>query len=357
MSSSQVGSSTTLADSFTNSPTNTKYNSYPDYALSSLNTNSTVSLSLLNSLTGGSSSIASYENVIQQIFLPINIRQVMLDISWENYSIGTIPYEQWVNNWLTACDILGVNNVFYVSQLTDAGIGSPWVNSLIKADPSTQTFNTQGLPVNFVSFDNPDVVTVIEKDLVILNSYYGDHQSWVGIGTGYPGNNPYYASNSAMPVMGYSNFTIQNFANSAYFQRDVNGSGYLPNGQQDNLWTEFRSVPQSTVLSSGNWMTSTAYTVYGVGNTQHIMLARFYVPNNETSLQIAWYGNKVGNPSPIDLSVFEDANGSPIMNHALANASQTSNFVSITAGWQGELSVSGNFSSGYYWALLSSPER
>lgn len=354
--SAQVTSSAAQSG-FTTLPTSTgDYYPYPDYALSSLNTGSKITLGLLNSLTSGSSSVAAYERVIQQTLLPLNIRQVLLDISWQNYSIGQIPFEQWVSNWLTACNLLGVNNIFYVGQLTNSGVGSPWIDSLISTDRGTQTYNQNGQPLNYVSVDNPDVATALEKDLAVLNTYYGSDQSWVGIGTGYPSNDPYYSTNSSMPVMGYSNSTLQNFVNSIYFQRDVNGSGYLPNGQRDSLWTEFRSVPRSTVLSAGNWMTSTPYEVYGAGATQHYMSMRFALQANESSIVIQWYGNKVGDPGPLTLTVQNDVNGAPALNSVVANSTMSSAGVSSVTGWQSGVSLKGNFSAGFYWVLISSAQ-
>ena len=91
---------------------------YADHGFAALAAGDRVTLSTLTSLTGGNLSVAAFEQVIQETFLPLNIRSVLLDIGWQNFTAGSPPYQAWVSNWLTASDAMGISNVLYVGQLT-----------------------------------------------------------------------------------------------------------------------------------------------------------------------------------------------------------------------------------------------
>ena len=327
---------------------------YADYALASLNSSAPLTFSILSALTNGNITLSSFENVIQNQYLPYGIRQILLDIGWQNYAVGSIPYEPWVNTWLTASDVMGIQNVIYTGQLTSAGVGSEWVRSLLQLDPSAQTYYINGTAAAFVSYDDPDVAAFLERDLSIIYSYYGNHTSWVGIGTGAPSNDPYQSSTQFMPLMGYSNTTISDFVNSVYYAQDVNASGFLPNGTLDPLWSSYKAVPPSIVLSSGLWMTSSPTSVYGAGGNASFVEMRFQLPRNESSLQLGWYGEKVGSPGPLQIQVLGDRNGqASSVVYGITTMSGAS--VSSAAGWQMPGLIAGNFSAGYYWAIFSSP--
>ena len=117
---------------------------YGNHSISALNTNYIIDQSILNSSTQGQMTVQAFQQFIIQNLLQFNIRTVLLDIGWQNYAVGTIPLELWVNNWLTACDILGVKNVILLGQLTNSGIGSAWVNSLLQKDPGTMNYFPNG---------------------------------------------------------------------------------------------------------------------------------------------------------------------------------------------------------------------
>ena len=165
--------------------------------------------------------------------------------------LGTPPYQTWVNNWFVASDVMGLSNVLYVGSSPQEGFGSPWVNSLIGIDPTVATYYSNGTRAAYVSLDNPEVARYLESDLTMLYSYYGTYPSWVGLGTGSSQSNPYYALGGSVPIIGYSNVSITSFVNSPYYNADVNGTGYLPNGKLDALWSEYRDVQPAIVLSSG----------------------------------------------------------------------------------------------------------
>ncbi len=326
---------------------------YADYALASLNSSAPLTQSTLLALTGGNMTLSSFEKVIQNQYLPYGTRQILLDIGWQNYSVGSIPYESWVNTWLTASDVMGIQDVIYTGQLTNAGVGSQWVRSLLQLDASSQTYYANGTAAAFVSYNDPGVAVFLERDLSIIYSYYGNHTSWVGIGTGAPSNDPYQSSTQFMPLMGYSNTTVSSFVNTVYYAQDVNASGYLPNGTLDPLWSSF-AVSPSIVLSSGLWMTSSPANVYGAGDEANFIEMRFYLSRSESSLQLGWYGEKVGNPGPLQIQVLGDRNGNP---SSVVYGSTTMNGADAgsTTGWQMPGPIAGNFSAGYYWALFSSP--
>jgi hypothetical protein len=327
---------------------------YPDYALASLNSSAPLTQSVLLALAGGTMTLPSLENVIQSQYLPYGTRQVLLDIGWQNYSVGRIQYEPWVNVWLTASDVMGVQNVIYTGQLTSGGKGSQWIESLLQVDPSSQTYYASGTAASFISYDNPDIAAFLERDLSVIYSYYGNHTSWVGIGTGVPNNDPYQSSTQFMPLLGYSNATISDFVSTVFYARDVNASGYLPNGTLDSLWLSYKAVPPSIVLSSGLWLTSSPTNVYGTGGNASFVEMRLYIPQNESSLQLGWYGDKVGNPGPLQIQVLGDGSDRP-NRVVFGNATMSGTGVGLTAGWQMSGFVSGNFSVGYYWAVFSSP--
>lgn len=329
---------------------------YQGYGLSAFGVNDSVSLFLLEKSTGGDLSVAGLESYIRTNLLSYDVRQVLLDIGWQNYTKGHLQNETWVNNWLTACDSLGVGNVLFVSQLTAEGIGSPWVTSLIASDPAAQTFYSDGAPAPYVSLSSPDVVTQLEHDLATLYSYYGRHTSWIGIGTGSTPQDPYYSQNSSMPTMGYSNATLAAFSRSPYFQSDINASGYDTNGVLDLLWSEFRSISPSIQLSSGDWQLSVPVSVFGTVTTGDTLAMRFYLPGKQSDISIEWYGRKVGSsPGPLLAQVVNDSSGKPSLGSAVSSANETSGSVTQTDGWQGPLEFRGNFTRGYYWLYLTSP--
>ena len=328
---------------------------YADHGFAALAAGDRVTLNYLESLTGGNQSVGAFEQVIQSVFLPLNVREVLLDIGWQNFTAGSPPYQAWVNNWFTASDVMGISNVLYVGQLTTEGFGSPWVDSLIIKDPSVATYYANGTRAAFISLDNPEVARYIEIDLGKLYSYYGTHPSWVGIGTGSSTSNPYYSAGGSVPLVGYSNQSISSFVDSQYYAADVNATGYLPNGALDDLWSEYRDVQPAIVLSPELWMTSSPYLVYGSGTTSDFVEMRFEVPSNTTALQMQWYGNEVGNPGPLNMTIFGDKNGSLDSSERVASSLVGSSSFSNITGWQSGIRTTESFSAGWYWVVFSSP--
>ena len=328
---------------------------YADHGFAALAAGDRVTLSSLEASTGGNLSIGAFEQVIRDVFLPQNVREVLLDVGWQNFTAGNPPYQAWVSNWFTASDVMGISNVLYVGQLTAGGFESPWVDSLISKDPTVATYYANGTRAAFVSLDSPEVARYIEVDLGILYSYYGTHASWVGLGTGSSDSNPYYAEGASVPLVGYSNLSISSFVNSPYYSAIVNATGYLPDGELDDLWSEYRNVQPGVVLSSGLWMTSSPYQVYGGGSASSFVEMRFEIPSNATTLQVQWYGNEVGNPGSLNVTIFGDKNGALDPTEKLASSNANYSSFTNSTGWQSGVQATGSFSAGYYWIKFSSP--
>lgn len=328
---------------------------YADYAFSLLSSGSRVTLGALQRITSNDTSVASLEDLIQADLLQYNVRQVLLDIGWQNYTVGHIPYEQWVDNWLTASDVLGVQNLLYVSPLTSGAIGSPWVMSAIKTDSSIQTYYPNGTAADYISPDNSDVASLLESDLAIIYSYYGNHTSLAGLSTGASADDPYYGSNSTMPILGYSNSSLVSFTNSVYFSRDTNGSGIDLNGSMDLLWQTFKDIEPTPVLSYGIWQSSGTNPVYGNGSDNHVLAMRFYLGSQQNEILVRWYGAELGSPGDLLGSLYRDQNGSFAAADSIATQTLAPSSALDTTGWQAPMSFRGNFSSGYYWVEFSSP--
>ncbi len=328
---------------------------YSNHALSALDTADRVTLDSLRSLTANHLSVTNFETVIRQHFLEHDIRRVLLDVGWQNFTAGSVPFEGWVDNWLYACDALGVQNVLFNGPLTEAGVSSRWAISVIRTDPSARTAFPNGTLANYVSPDNPDVAKFIEIDLEAMYNYYGNHPSWIGLGTGYPQASPYFSTNSTFPRMGYSNASFGQFANSTYFN-DTSGTGpFNSDGTPNVIWSSIRETVPSVPIASGIWMTSSGRGVYGNSSAAHGVRMRFFVTGNESALSIQWYGSKTGNPSELLGTIFGEKNGTISLTNVVAHSSWKSGEVSSDAGWQPAAAFIGNFNRSYYWLSLSSP--
>lgn len=292
----------------------------------------------------------SFEKFIQNNLIAYNIRRVLLDIGWQNYSFGTIGYQRWVDDWMEACDDLGVQVVIFVGQLTPLGIGSRWVESVIASDPTTQTYYSNGTAAKFISYDNRDVAKFFVSDIARIYSFYGKHPSWVGIGTGYGLHDPYFNQNSTM--LGYSGTSLVNFLNSRFYSSDVNSTGYLAGGILDPLWKEFKPNAQ-IVLSSGQWMTSSAVMVFEDRDNSNVVDMYFRLNRSLTSLTLLWYGNIVGKPGPLNLKVFPDDKGTPNKKILLANYTYPYYVFSPTTSWQELDSIAVSLKAGGYWVEFS----
>ena len=175
----------------------------------------------------------------------------------------------------------------------------------------------------------------------------------VGIGTGSTQDNPYYASGGSLPPLGYSNSTVQQFVNSAFFARDLNQTGYLPSGAVDPLWASYKGIGNSISLSSGNYVNPTTFHLYGNQSYAQMLAMRFYIPQSEQSIQLQWYGSIVGSPSDLKTLIYADRGGTFSASQTpISVENESSSGVSQKAGWTGPIQYTGPFSPGFYWVVF-----
>ncbi|MDA4117645.1 MAG: hypothetical protein OK455_04800, partial [Thaumarchaeota archaeon] len=341
--------------------------SFIGHGIALMNSADRVTLGWLKGQTGGNVSTAAFEKVIQSNFAPVDARKVLLDVGWQNFTVGNVPDQQWVANWLSASDNYGLQNLFFLGQLSTVGYGSPWILSLITADPAARTYFANGTAADYVSVDNPDVAKALEVDLYSLYTYYGSYPSWVGLATGYPQGDPYYPNGTGtnstngvtttLPLLGYSNESLLAFADSQFFNLDANQTGFFGNGTNpgDLLQASFKHVQPSILLNSGGWMTSSAYPVMGDPNTGKRVAMRISLPQTHGPFTVSWYGDAVGNPSNMSVSLVRDEAGTYTLANALQTVVMSSANVSSTPGWQQAIGFSGNLTAGSYWVVFSSP--
>ena len=322
--------------------------SYADHGFALLNKQDIVSITWLNSMTAGIQSVQAYEQLIATKLIPSNIRMVLLDIGWQNYTVGKIQYEQWVANWLTASDIEGIQNVFFLSQLTQEGVGSNWIMSLIHSDPYTQTAYSNGTMANYVSYDNPDVATAVDSDLSILYSFYGVHQSWVGIGTGTVPDS-YNFTAAKLPIMGYSNSTLRLFSASSFFNGESGNNNLMTKSGPNLISNEFLNITDLISLTSGNLGSSAPFDVY----SNYTLAMRFPLKSNEQSISVQWYGREAGDAGPLTTAIYKYDGGDPNSTVPVSLQADYPNQFTASVGWQTPLQYSSDFSSGYYWIVFS----
>jgi hypothetical protein len=337
-----------------------------DHGIALMNSADRVTLDWLIKQTGSNVSTAAFEKVIQSNFAPVDARKVLLDIGWQNFTVGHVPHQTWVDDWLTASDAYGIRNLVFLGQLSTTGYGSPWILSLIGADPAARTYFANGTAAEYVSVDNPDVAKALEVDLYQLYTYYGNHPSWVGLGTGYPQGDPYYPTGTAatssntpttLPLLGYSNASLLAFANSQFFALDTNQSGFGGNGASpgDLLQSSFKHVEPSILLNSGNWMTSSGYPVKGDSSTGQRVAMRISLPQTQGPITASWYGSAVGSPGNLSVSLARDVGGTYSLASALETVVLPAANVSAIVGWQPQIQFLGNLTAGSYWVIFSSP--
>jgi hypothetical protein len=326
---------------------------YKDYSFSLLEIKSRITYSKLYDQTKGLMNVESFENFIQSNILTYNIRRVLLDIGWQDYPFGKVEYQKWVDDWMTACDMLGLQVVIFAGQLTTKGVNSTWVRSVIANESLARTYYSNGTSAQYIAYDNPDVKNFFILDLKRLYSFYGSHLSWVGIGTGSDSRDPYF-SNFSLPTMGYSNESLINYVNSFFYSREVNSTGYLRGGIIDPLWSEFKNMSHPIVLSSGVWMTSSPVKVSGKNYGSNYVDMLFNISTTLSSMSVLWYGSITGKPGPLRVEIFQDSNGVIHKGNIVANFSIGQELFSSSTGWQEFTLVGLSLKNGSYWMRFSS---
>jgi len=331
--------------------------------------------STLASMGGGT--VVQDENVIQEYFVPSAIDFVFLDIGWGNDANASTTqvaggYEPWVNNWLYASNQFGIDNIFFTKQW-GYFFGSPsWDQDLLNEYPSTATVNASGIdvPMNGCAGcttssgwtdASPLVYRAFEADLKQLYAWYGNYTNWIGFGEGSTGDRNNYAQTGGTIKTSrpFDNFTIDMYANSVFFQRNVNTATgkYLTDGTASKIWSMFLSDEPNIVLSVGAQEYSETYDIYTSSSSPAMS---FYVPfgdSQASGFQLLAYLQTQGTPSgALTATLYPDncdcEYGVPLLDHPLQSAAVSG--VSSSASW-----VSAKFSKpliggDYYWVRFSS---
>src|SRR5579875_1293001 len=205
--------------------------------------------STLSEMVGGYQYMTqtAMSRVIEEYFVPMGIRFVFLDIGWmdgstvNSSSLGTYVlggYQQWIADWLEVSQQHGIYNIFFTKQF-GYFFAPGWDTAFLQAYPGAQTVNSQGEVSPLVncagctsssgwSIASPYVYQQMSQDLLQLYKWYGSYSSWIGIGEGATGDRNYYANtdNVIKTARPFDNATIQAYANSPMFRREITQSGY-----------------------------------------------------------------------------------------------------------------------------------
>ncbi len=322
-------------------------------------------------------------NVIQEYFVPSAINFVFLDIGWDgeaNTSTTQVAggYEPWVNNWLYASNKFGIENVFFTKQWGYFFSSPSWDQDLLNEFPSAATVNASGVDVPLTTCSgcitssgwtdaSPLVYRAFEADLKQLYAWYGNYTNWIGFGEGSTGDRNEYAQSGGTIKTSrpFDNFTIDMYANSVFFQRNINTATgkYLSDGTASKIWSMFLSDQPEVVLSVGSQEASETYNIY-TSSPSPVM--PFYIPfggSQASGFKLLAYLQTSGTPtSTLTATLYSDDmldrynaadTPSPLLSQPLQTV--TVSGVTSSASW-----VSATFSvplvgGDYYWVKFVSP--
>jgi len=100
-----------------------------------------------------------------------------------------------------------------------------------------------------------------------------------------------------------------------------------------------------------------SFALPGIRRRKRVQLRgmRFEIPSNATTLQVQWYGNEVGNPGSLNVTIFGDKNGALDPPKNLQARMRITRPSPIPPVGRVEFRATGSFSAGYYWIKFSSP--
>jgi len=203
----------------------------------------------LTEMVGGSQymNVAGMTQMVEKYFVPMGVHYVVLDIGWMDGNtvnssvLGTFVlggYQQWIADWLTVSQEFGIDNIFFTKQF-GYFFAPGWDTAFLQVYPGAQTVDSQGVPVPLSncagctnssgwSIASPFVYQQMAQDLKQLYIWYGSYSSWIGIGEGATGDRNYYANtNNVIKITRpFDNATIQAYANSPMFRREITSEGY-----------------------------------------------------------------------------------------------------------------------------------
>ncbi|UCB61369.1 MAG: hypothetical protein JSW72_04790 [Candidatus Bathyarchaeota archaeon] len=213
---------------------------------------------------------------------------------------------------------------------------------MLVAYPDMQTYHRNGVPAtpsegNPLSIDHPQFLLQFEQDLKQLWEYYGEHPSWIGWGI-LQGDQAHIAPiDGTVSQVGYSNSSIANFADTIYFSRDINETGFHTDKTQCKIWQAFPQYEPLKLFGWGTWQDSDELDVYnGTGESGRLVAMKFESSDDTAGFTIRWYGRRVGNPSsPIVIELYEDDGDEPKdLGFPIESASQLPDDIGIYSGWQ-----------------------
>ncbi|MGI0090477.1 MAG: hypothetical protein ACREBS_02090, partial [Nitrososphaerales archaeon] len=208
---------------------------------------------------------------------------------------------------------------------------------------------------------SPDVYRQMEQDLKQLYIWYGSYSSWIGFGEGATGDRNNYAGtgSSVKTSRPWDNGTIDQFANSIFFQRSISSAGYyLGTNTLSDVWGMFLKDQPDTSLSIGIPVPSTFQSMVFSGSSKY---QRFYIPfgTNLHGFSLLAYLATSGSPTaPLTATIYNDdgefSNGTArIGNQTIA--SQTVFGVTSSLNWvQVDFTNTNLVPGDFYWVKFSS---
>ncbi|HME18501.1 MAG TPA: hypothetical protein VKF15_02050, partial [Nitrososphaerales archaeon] len=310
-------------------------------------------------LVGGevNMNVTGFSRVMADDFWPSQTRIVGLDIGWTQGANTTspIPREKWVDDFLTAADASDISVAFYLPDWGANATGQSWWSEVEAKYPFMQTTTASGAPANQTTaaslvLNSPIMEYQLEKDLSQLLRYYAGHASWVGLMGDSLTNHP--ATEELLSNTGFDRYSLAAFANSTFFLRTVNGTGYYPDGASSSLWNAFHQPISSPELVSGVWQSPDSLPLYN--GSQNEVGVRISVPSTTRNPSVRLYIGKTGSPAaPIEFSLVPSSNttGFPLTK-PLANASLDPSQVPPRANWTRAIQFNTTLLAGTtYWIV------
>jgi hypothetical protein len=341
--------------------------------------------SILASLEGNPASIVNMEINVSKYFVPLGIHLVFLDIGWGENDANTTKtlvaggYSQLVADWLRVGIMYHINTIFFFKQFGYFFSSPSWDQDFLNQYPQAATVNASGINVPLGScgagcptvsgwtITSPYVYLQMQEDIEQLYKWYGNYSSWIGIGEGATGDRNYYAGNGATikSQRPWDNGTIYAFANSIFFQRNINASGYyIGTNVLSKVWSMFVQGRPETSYSVGyGFVNEINNPVYSGASWNEY----FNVPEGNLTVGFdlkAWIGYSGSPTSPLILTLqanyggkFQTIATGSLSTSQIPNSGgggwTSLNFTSVilvpTASYQVVFSSSTPQSNGYYW--------
>ncbi len=313
--------------------------------------------------------------LIREYLQPAAVHLVFIDIGWDNAANTTSSlvaggYEQWLANWLSASQTFGIDNIFFTKQWGYFFSSPSWDQTFLAANPSAGTVGASGASVPLTNcagcltssgwtVASPAVYRQFEQDLKQLYTWYGHYTSWIGFGEGATGDRNNYGSSgtSVKTSRPFDNSTISVFANSVFFQKNINMTTgeYLGTNDVSEIWNEFLASQPYISLNIGEPLVSSIQNSVYAGKT---FSEEFYVPFGQTVdgfVLRAYLAGTTGASAPLIATVYptDMQSGSPLVVQPLASMQVSG--LNSSGGWTGMKFANAELVPGDdYWVSFSS---